>query len=144
MHASSKVNSIKTITFKVYKEDGTELTEAEYHYYHYIWAFPINSMSKLVGYTNDQTATFSHDDNYYYISGDGTLPINYTILNTFNKKKRDDSVALQIDFAWNTLFASTSFKFLKDGQSGNNGTKFSCIITYNGYCYGGARCSRKN
>ena len=55
-------------------------------------------MSKLVGYTNDQIATFSHDDNYYYISGDGTLPLNYTILNTFNKKKRDNSVALQIDF----------------------------------------------
>ena len=31
--ASSKVNSIKPITFKVYKEDGTELTEAEYHYF---------------------------------------------------------------------------------------------------------------
>ena len=93
-------------------------------------------MLKLVGYTNDQIATFSHDDNYYYISGDGTLPLNYTILNTFNKKKRDNSVALQIDFAWNTLFASTSFKFLKDVQSGNNGTKYSGIITYNGYCYG--------
>lgn len=134
--ASSKVNSIKPITFKVYKEDGTELTEAEYHYCHYTWAFPINSMLKLVGYTNDQIATFSHDDNYYYISGDGTLPLNYTILNTFNKKKRDNSVALQIDFAGNTLFTSTSFKFLKDVQKGNNGTKYSGIITYNGYCYG--------
>ena len=127
---------IKPITFKVYKEDGTELTEAEYHYCHYTWAFPINSMLKLVGYTNDQIAAFSHDDNYYYISGDGTLPLNYTILNTFNKKKRDNSVAIQIDFGGNTLFTSTSFKFLKDGQSGNNGIKYSGIITYNGYCYG--------
>lgn len=128
--ASSKVTTIKPITFRVFKPDGSELDDTEYHYAHYKWSFPKNSMMKLTGsYT-------SQDDNYYYIEGWGTSSINYTILSTYNKKKNDNSILLQIEIKGNQISESTNPKFLKDGESGTNGTKYAAVLTYQGYAYG--------
>ena len=128
--ASSKIKTIDPITFKIFKPDGSELSDLEYNYARYKWSFPKNSMMKLVG-----TST-SEGNDYYYISGYGKSSINYTILGTYNKKKTNNSILLEINFDNITLNDSINPKFLKDGEGGTNGSKYSAVLTYLDYAYG--------
>ena len=128
---SSRITTIKSISFKIYKPDGSELTKEEYAGCHYTWSFPKNSLMTLSGVDDP-----SSDDNYIYVVGTGQGAINYTIAGSYNKKKNNNSILLIVQFDGNTLNASTNIKFLKDGESGTNGTKYSAIITYDNYGYG--------
>jgi len=134
--ASSKIKTIKPITFKVFKPNGLELNETEYLYVKYKWSFPKNSMMKLSGYSTAQLDALEQDDDYYYIIGYGNSSINYIILPTFNKKKNNNTILLQVDFDGNQISESTNPKFLKDGESGTNGSKYATVLTYQDYAYG--------
>lgn len=142
-HLSSKINTIMPIEFKVYKPDGMELTEDEYPYVKYTWSFPKNSMMQLIGYDPEELKELEQDDDYYYISGTGLEKsnINYSIARIYNKKKSNNTILLNIIFDNVSIGASANIKFLKDGESGTNGTKYSAIIQYkadknNYYGYG--------
>lgn len=142
-HLSSKINTIMPIEFKVYKPDGMELTEDEYPYVKYTWSFPKNSMMQLIGYTDEELEKLEQDDDYYYINGTGLEKsnINYSIARIYNKKKSNNTILLSIIFDNVSIGASANIKFLKDGESGTNGTKYSAIIQYkankdNYYGYG--------
>ena len=126
---SSKVTEIKPITFTIYKSNGTELNEIEYLYCRTQWRIPKNSMIKL------KTAFTSEDENYYYVEGQGQVNINYDIVNSYNVKKNDNSILLTVLFDDNILTEVINIKFLKDGESGTNGSKYSAVILYNGYGY---------
>lgn len=123
---SSRIDTIKPIEFKVFKADGTELNETEYRSCNYTWRIPKNSMISLA---TGITPT-SSDDDYYYVSGTGQSSLNYKIANVFNKRNNNNDVSLTIDFAGSTLSSVASIKFLKDGESGTNGTRYSAVITY--------------
>ena len=128
---SSKISTLQPIGYQVYKADGTELTQEEYLYCRYTWKFPKNSMMKL------SNSYSSEDDDYYYVTGtNNTTLLNYTIENTFSKKKNNNTIILNVEFEDNILASEVSPKFLKDGESGTNGTKYSAYITYDGYGYG--------
>ena len=128
--ASSKVKEILPLSYRLFKEDGTELSETEYQYCTVQWKVPKNSMIKL-----KTTATHS-DDNYDYIIGNGKVDVNYTIIDTYNVKKIDNSIILTVNFNNNIFTEVANIKFLKDGESGTNGSKYAAIITYEGYGYG--------
>ena len=127
---SSRVKEIRPIRFRVYKADGTELTENEYRYCKTTWSVPKESMIKL------KNTVTSEDDTYYYVSGQGQISINYSILDTYNVKKSNNTILLNIEFDGNNLNDSINLKFLKDGESGTNGSKYAAVITYNDYAYG--------
>ena len=133
--ASSRVKTIDPISFKVFKADGSELSELEYLYCRYTWSFPKNSMMTLKGF---DTSTLRQDDDYYYIEGFGQQEINYTIANTYNKKKSNNTIILNADFDSVSMSDVISPKFLKDGESGTNGSKYSAVLTngVNEYAYG--------
>ena len=128
---SSKVKEIQPINFRIFKNDGTELNSTEYLYCSTTWAFPKNSMLKL---DRNETPT-DEDDNYYYISGQGQLPINYSIINSYNVKKNDNTILLTVQLQNDILTEAVTIKFLKDGESGTNGSKYAGLITYNGKGY---------
>ena len=130
---SSRVTTIDPISFKVFKADGSELTDVEYLYCHYKWSFPKNSMMTLKGFNLN---TLPQDDDYYYIEGYGRQDINYSIVNTYNKKKNNNTIILSANFDNVDMADVVSPKFLKDGESGTNGSKYSAVITYDGYAYG--------
>ena len=134
--ASSRVKHIEPITYKVFKPDGKELNETEYLYAKYRWSFPKNSMMKLEGYSTQQLKDLEQDDDYYYITGYGRSSINYTILTAYNKKKSNNTILIRIDFDNCILTDSVNPKFLKDGEGGTNGSKYSAVLNYLDYAYG--------
>ena len=69
--ASSRINNIDPIGFRIFKPDGTELSEIEYMYCKYKWSFPKNSMMTLKGYTKEELENLPQDEKYYYIIGTG-------------------------------------------------------------------------
>lgn len=130
---SSKLQFITPLSYKIYKANGTELTEEEYSYCKYKWSFPKNSMMELDNSTDIPGAieefNFPEDDDYYYIEGTGNKnSLRYTILNTFNKRRSNNTIILDVEFAGNKLSSTVTPKFLKDGESGTNGTKYSVIV----------------
>ncbi len=128
---SSKIETIKPIEFKVFKPNGTELNEKEYLACYYSWAFPKNSMLELVGYdTQEEKDALRQDDDYYYLEGYGQNSLNYNISSLFSRLKNNNSIILTVTFDHTNLSAVISPKFLKEGESGTNGNKFSAIIQY--------------
>lgn len=133
---SSAIKSCDPLGYRVFKVDGTELTETEYKYCSYRWAFPKNSMMKLE-LTSSQLEELEQDNDYYYITGRGnTNDIEYKIIDTYNKKKSNNTIYLTVSIGKDTLTVFTSIKFVKDGESGTNGGKYTGLITYKGYAYG--------
>lgn len=129
---TSVVKKIQPLSFKIYKNDGSELTETEYLYCRTTWRVPKNSLIKL----SSQYKNLEDDDNYYYIKGQGQIEVYYDILNSYNVKKNDSSIFLTVEFNDNVLNEVVNIKFLKDGESGTNGSKYTAIVQYNGYGYG--------
>lgn len=138
---SSRLENEYPISFRVFKDDGIELTNEEYAAAAYTWSFPINSMMTAVGTPSRQ------DEDYYYFTGYGQNILTYDIAPIFDKTKSNNTIILTIDFAGNIVTQSFTIKFLKDGESGTNGSKYSAIIlsgkdnNYYGY---GERDKNKN
>ena len=136
---SSAIKSIDPVSVTIYKEDGTELTEDEYKVVTISWLVPINSMITLT--TAQKARDTGENPGYYTISG--KYPVNkelsYGISSTYNKKKLDNTIIIKA-FAPSAILKETisnvaNIRFLKDGEGGTNGSKYSAIITYNSYGY---------
>lgn len=136
---SSTIKTIDPISIKVYKEDGTELTEDEYKVTDISWLVPINSMIKLSAEQKTDTTT---NPGYYTIKNKylANYELSYSISNSYSKTKMDNTIIIQADAPVSVLKERVSgvanIRFLKDGEGGTNGSKYSAILTYNGYGYG--------
>lgn len=129
-YPTSMIKEIKPLDYKVFKPDGTELTDEEYLYCNVTQKIPKQSMIKL------PTGTTLEDD-YYIIKSKGhKTGLNYNIDPIYNAKKNDNYVILDIQFKDLSLQDTQNIKFLKEGESGTNGSKYTAIIKYNGYEYG--------
>lgn len=135
---SSLITAIDPISIRIYKNDGTELSEDEYAVTNINWLVPINSMIKLSSNQMTDTAT---NPGYYTISGSYTTnnQLNYSIVSKYNKSKSDNTIIIQAT-APNSILkgivtGSAVLQFLKDGESGTNGSKYSAVITFNSYGY---------
>ena len=136
---TSTIKVIDPISIRIYKEDGSELTNDEYKVTDISWLIPINSMIKLSSSQKTDTTT---NPGYYTIKGKYPINsiLNYGIDNTYNKNKLDNAIIVQASapsaILKETISGVANIKFLKDGESGTNGSKYSAIVTYNNYGYG--------
>lgn len=130
---SSIVQSIKPLSFKMFKQDGTELTEDEYAFCETYWSIPKNSMINLDRENN--IIDNGEHDSYFHVEGRGKVELSYSIIHQFNSSRSDNTVFLRVKFDGTTVNASTNINFLKDGASGTNGTKYTAIIKQDGYAY---------
>lgn len=125
----SKVKNITPLSYKLYKASGIELTENEYNYVKTEWRISKNSMIQ----PHSSMTPSSEDENYFYFKNIRELP--YNIANRYSNTKKDNNILLKVSFDGSTVSKNASIRFLKDGESGTNGSKYSAIVTYNGYGY---------
>lgn len=136
---------IQPITYRVYKEDGTELTEDEYAYCKTTWVVPVwdegANKRTLMNFEDivETTKTKTEDGNYIIISGNGRFGLNYTLDPTYDINATDGLIRLTVECdreGVNVAKGNTLFTFLKDGEPGTNGTSYAAQVTYLGYTYG--------
>lgn len=135
---SSIVREIEPVGYKIYKANGEEFTDEEYGYCRTEWKLPKESMMKfdIIKFQNMAGIKYREDDLYYYISCGGRIDINYSILNSYNPTKTNNSIQLEVKINSDNLITSTAdIVFLKDGENGTNGTKYSAILTYENLGY---------
>ena len=125
---SSVVKAISPLRYRIVKADGTEFTESEYAFCKTTWMVPINAMFKsTIGYIDNQI------DGYYIFNNNqsyGRFDLGYEINNTFDVRKNNNTIKVRVEFANTFIEGETTLKFLKEGQSGTNGTKYSAEIYY--------------
>lgn len=132
---TSVVKSIQPLGFRIFRADGTELTSDEYLYCKVTWIVPKESLIEI-----DKEIVTSEDDINYYVETTGnqfTLP--YGIANCYNARLKYGTIMLEVVFDNSTLTQSANIAFLKDGESGTNGTKYAVQLTCNDYAYGEKR-----
>ena len=132
---SSAIKNIAPINVTLFKPDGTEFTADEYSITTIEWMVPINSMISL---TTAQKVDPASNPGYYTIKGNynNYKSLSYNISSSYNKKKTDNTIIIKAYFKDNVAENVANIRFLKDGESGTNGTKYSAIVTYNGAGYG--------
>lgn len=132
---SSAIKAINPIEITLFKPDGTEFTSDEYTVTKIEWLVPVNSLIKLDVAQKTDTAS---NPGYYTISGsyNNYKSLSYDIANTYNKKKADNTIFIKAYFRDNIAEGVANLRFLKDGEGGTNGSKYSAIVTWNGYGYG--------
>jgi len=81
-------------------------------------------------------------ENGYYIIKNLNRTLSYNISNTYDKSKEDNIIFIEAYFKGSTRDNAEGFtegsailRFLKDGESGTNGSKYSAIVTYNNKGY---------
>lgn len=62
---------------------------------------------------------------------DNTLIFDYDILPTYNVNRNNNNIDLEVTYKDKTVLARTNFTFIKEGQSGTNGTDYICKIVPN-------------
>lgn len=151
---SSVIHDIEPLSFKIYKANGDELTETEYSWITTTWALPKNSMMKFgvekfkpqdeeitLGvryYIESLGIGYMEDTFYYYIDKRGKFDIPYDILSVYNASKTDNTVLVKVEIKGDEqtiLTGVADIRFLKEGESGTNGTRYSAVITYKGLGY---------
>jgi hypothetical protein len=134
---SSRVKVIDPISVAVFKADGSELTADEYKVVNITWLVPIESMITVT-----QTGDTTSNPGYYTIKGTYNVnhTLSYDIKNTYNKNKLDNTIIVKASAPSAVLTQEISnvanIRFIKDGESGTNGSKYSAVLTYGGYGYG--------
>lgn len=125
---SSVIKTISPLRYRIIKADGTEFTESEYAFCKTTWMVPKNAMfESALGHIDEET------DDYYIFNNNqsyGRFDLEYKINNSFNVKKNNNTVKIRVEFANTFIEGETTLKFIKEGQSGTNGTKYSAEIYY--------------
>ena len=133
---SSRIKTIPSLTYRVYKADGTELTEEEYKYCKSTQVAPANDIAyqTTTMLTFDDIYKEDKYDGYYHIKNRRT--IKYGIANRFNDNAFVNDINLIIEYDRARLEETTDIRFLKEGESGTNGSKYTGLILQNGCTYG--------
>lgn len=132
---TSAIKTIAPISIRLFKPDGDEFSEGEYAVTTVDWLIPINSMIVI---SNSLKTDSTTNPGYWTIHGsyESLKSFSYSIANVFDKNKTDNSIIIKAYFKSNEISNVAHIRFLKDGMSGTNGSKYSAIVTYNGYGYG--------
>lgn len=130
--STSKVTSIAALTYTVFKEDGSELTETEYSYVKHKWAMPKDSLFIPI---DTKVGGCTEDANFYYFEGWGkgdNYSLGYKIASRFNVSKANKPLSLTIEFDGNTYTTNASISFIKEGMNGSNGTAYAARLVAGG------------
>ena len=131
--SSSVVKEISPISFIIKDKNNNELTDIDYNYCVVTWMIPKNSMIILPS----GTIISREDNDYYYIihQGKNGSDLYYSIRTQYDVSKNNNTILLNIEFKQYSLNESINLSFLKDGESGTNGTKFTAVITHDDKAY---------
>lgn len=136
---SSVIHDIEPLSFKIYKANGDELSETEYGWCITTWDLPKDSMMKFgIDKFKSQGLMVTEDTFYYHVKKRGKFDIPYDILSVFNASKTDNTVLVKVDLnddEQTVLTGVADIRFLKEGESGTNGTRYSAVLTYQGLGY---------
>ena len=130
---SSKIKAITPLSFRIYKDTGVELNELEYRQCSVSWYIPKKSMFEL---SEDIIKDAEINNDYYIVSGQGRVELDYLIARRFNYDVLHSNILLKVVFGDLSFEQSATIRFVKDGMSGTNGTKFTASLFYNNYLYG--------
>lgn len=120
---SSRIKAIPELGFKLYNQQGNELSSEEYQQCDITWMVPKNSLYIISSEPN------SSDNTYNYFK---TSTLNYSIKNKYIKTTNNE-ITLKVIFDGCELVETANIQFLKDGEGGTNGTKYAAVLTYGGY-----------
>lgn len=132
---SSAIKNIDPISITLFKPDGSEFTEDEYAITTVEWWISMDSMITL---SSAQKEIAIQKDGYYIISGNyngGFKTLSYGIASSYNKSHDNNTIIIKAFFKDNEAQNVANLKFLKDGESGTNGSKYAAVITYNDLSY---------
>lgn len=133
---SATAQPIVPLTFKIYKDNGSELNTEEYLSCNIKWRIPkVDSLLVKVDEPVEET------DEYYIFSG---MSLNYNVASYYNKSSVNNKIFLDIVFGDKILSAVAQPHFIMDGAMGTNGTKINTIIRYKGYAYDEEDAQDKN
>ena len=121
-----KPQEIKTLSFTLFDENGNIVEEDDLRRNAKVtWKLPAKETLLLMSSAMEADEV---DENYKYFH---SLKLGFDISPTFNVQRNQNDIELEIIYQGKTLKAKTDFTFLKEGNSGTNGTDFLCRIVPN-------------
>ena len=126
---SSRISSTKPFSYQIFKPDGYELSENEYNYVYCKWYIPKKSLIELTDASSASTWIDENGQSYYIL--ENIEQINYNIAQQYNKEKaNNNNIKLEVKYDGNSIVQTAYPKFIKDGEGGTNGSKYTAIIKY--------------
>lgn len=136
---SSRITSILPLNYRLFKtqENGVEFSEEEYLNCKAVWKIPKKSMININAVSSDNIIIDKESDEDFNLItiNKGREDIAYTISSKYFPTKKDETVFLEVSFKNEKILTSTTINFIKEGENGTNGSKYTAIITYDGYEY---------
>lgn len=117
---------IKSLFFEIYDNKGNKVDKEIIKYFPIKWKIPIEN-SFLI--SNMEYVQGVAEEGYLVFKD--VLSFNYNIINNYDINAVNNNIILEVDYYGNPLKAETSFFFLKEGDSGTNGTDMVCRIIPN-------------
>ena len=115
--------TINPITFKIFKADGNELTEAEYAECQFSWEVPVNTML-------DINRQYLNEEETKYIIPNRNF--EYNIRSYYSAARNENIVSLKVIFDGMIYEDQFEIQFIKDGANGTNGTDYVASIVFEG------------
>ena len=115
---------IPALSFTLYDPEGNPTTANEN-----IWYFPKeNTMLKLI---HTEGLEIKEDLDYYIVKNPAGGTISYSIADTYDPSKTNNTIRLSVKIGDTTYTETTTFLFVREGDSGTNGTDYILRIMPN-------------
>lgn len=119
---------IKPLSFYIFDNDSGQRIEAKsISAKDIMWIAPLeeNTLIKILDIPDAQSSVL---DRKTYT---GNAELNYKLASSYNIKRNQNTITLQVQYNGAKLSANTNLLFLKVGENGSNGTKYVCRIVPN-------------
>lgn len=113
---------IEPLKFTLFGPDGLELSDAEKAAADITWTVPLENTMLTVD-TDAENVTIDDENKVIYVKG--SIDLVYGIQRVFYNNRNNNTIRIDVIYNGNTLFGTTSFTFLKEGDPGTNGTEFA-------------------
>jgi hypothetical protein len=117
---------IQSLSYTFYDDKGVAFTEEELKGCEVKWKVPIKDTLLSISSSNGDDDIPDETQSFRYIKNATNLI--YSIANKYDFDKTSNDIELSLVFKGTTFTATTSFIFLKEGESGSNGTAITCKI----------------
>lgn len=114
---------IPELSFSLFDPTGKEVSPVESN----IWHFPINNTMLELVHEGEKT----EKDGYYVITNPKDGKLSYKIKETYNPSFINNTIKLIVTNNGTTYVETTTFLFVKEGDSGTNGTEYVLRILPN-------------
>ena len=119
--------TIPSLSFTVYDHEGTAIENDIIRTGEISWIIPItDTMLRVTDYEGGE-----NNDELNIVSYKNLSTLTYSIAENYNMNFTRNTIELHIKYKGFLLKAKTNFSFLKEGESGTNGTDFVCRIIPN-------------